>query len=92
MKQLSQICTALLLITLLSGCTTISYYAQAIRGHLALTMAGKPVDSFIASEGTTSELRDKLILSRQARHFADNPLALNPGDAFTDYVVLDRSR
>lgn len=89
MKQLSQIYTLLLLITLFSGCTNISYYSQAIRGHLALTMAGKPVDSFIASEGTTSELRDKLILSRQARHFANNPLALDPGDAFTDYVVLD---
>ncbi|MGO1691676.1 MAG: aminopeptidase [Marinobacter sp.] len=73
----------------MSGCTTFSYYTQAIRGHLALTMAGEPVDSFIANEDTPSELRDKLILSRQARQFADNRLGLAPGDAFTDYVALD---
>lgn len=89
MKQLSQIYTVLLLITLLSGCSTFNYYTQAIRGHLALTMAGKPVDRFIASETTSPELRHKLILSRQARHFADRRLGLAPGDAFTDYVALD---
>ncbi|MBU2873289.1 aminopeptidase [Marinobacter salexigens] len=90
MKQLSQIYTVLLLVTLLSGCTTFSYYSQAIRGHLALTIAGKPVDSFINSEDTSPELRDKLILSRQALRFADEFLGLSPGDAFTDYVVLEQ--
>lgn len=68
-----------------------SYYTQAVRGHLALTMAGKPVDDFIASEDTRPELRDKLMLSRQARHFSESRLALDPGGAFTDYVVLDHT-
>lgn len=90
MKQLSQIYTVLLLVTLLSGCTTISYYTQAIRGHLALTMAGEPVDSFIAGKGTPNELRNKLILARQARRFASEHLGLPTGDAFKDYVTLDR--
>lgn len=89
MKQLSQIYPVLLLITLLSGCTTLSYYTQAVRGHLALTMAGEPVDDFIASKDTPPELRNKLMLSRQALHFAENRLALEPEDAFTDYVILD---
>jgi predicted aminopeptidase len=90
MKQLSQIYTVLLLVTFLSGCTTISYYTQAIRGHLALTMAGEPVDRFIASKGIPDELRNKLILSRQARRFASERLGLPTGDAFTAYVILDR--
>lgn len=89
MKQLNQIYTVLLLITLLSGCTSFSYYTQAIRGHLALTMAGKPVDGFIVSKNTPPELRNKLMLSRQARHFAKSRLALDPGGAFTEYVVLE---
>lgn len=89
MKQLNQIYTVLLLITLLSGCTSFSYYTQAIRGHLALTMAGKPVDDFIVSKNTPPELRNKLMLSRQARHFAKSRLALDPGGAFTEYVVLE---
>ncbi|WP_309044693.1 aminopeptidase [Marinobacter sediminicola] len=90
MKQLSQIYTVLLLITLLNGCTTISYYTQAVRGHLALTIAGKPVDSLIASEDTPPELRDKLALSREALLFAKDRLRLTPGAAFTDYVVLEQ--
>lgn len=90
MKQLSQIHTLLLLVTLLSGCTTFSYYSQAVRGHLALTMAGEPVDSLITSEETPPELRDKLVLSRQAVSFAGERLGLSPGDAFTDYVVLEQ--
>jgi|SRR5680860_87759 len=90
MKQLSQIYTVLLLVTFLSGCTTISYYTQAIRGHLALTIAGEPVDRFIASKGIPDELRNKLILSRQARRFASERLGLPTGDAFTAYVILDR--
>lgn len=89
MKQLSQIYTLLLLITLLSGCTTVSYYTQAIRGHLALTIVGKPVDSLITSEDTSPQLRDKLTLSRQALQFARDRLRLPVGDAFTDYVVLE---
>ncbi|MBK1886367.1 aminopeptidase [Marinobacter sp. DY40_1A1] len=89
MKQLSQIYTVLLLVTLLSGCSTISYYTQAIHGHLALTIAGKPVDTLIASEDTPPELRDKLMLSRQALLFASDRLGLSPGDAFTNYVVLE---
>ena len=91
MKQLSQIYTVLLLITYLSGCTTISYYTQAIRGHLALTMAGEPVDRYIANKETPDGLRNKLILSRQARRFAAERLGLPTGDAFKDYVALDRS-
>lgn len=90
MKQLSQIYTVLLLITCLSGCTSISYYTQAISGHLALTMAGEPLDSYIANHDTPDGLRDKLILSRQARRFAAERLGLQTGDAFKDYVVLDR--
>ncbi|WP_100638010.1 aminopeptidase [Marinobacter salexigens] len=89
MKQLSQIYAILLLTTLLSGCSSFSYYAQAIRGHLALTVSGKPVDNLIASDDTPEELRDKLVLSRQALHFSDDRLGLTPGDTFTEYVVLE---
>lgn len=90
MTQLSQITAILLLATLLNGCTTLGYYAQAIRGHLALTMAGEPVDKVITQKATPTELRHKLVLARQALEFADERLELAPGDAFTDYVVLEQ--
>lgn len=89
MKQLSQVYTVLLLITLLAGCSTVSYYSQAIRGHLALTMAGTSVDNMIANKDTSAALRQKLILSRQARQFASTRLGLESEGTFTNYVALD---
>lgn len=90
MRQLSQIYLFLLLVTGLNGCTTISYYSQAIGGHLSLMMAGEPVDGFIAGNSTSPELQRKLLISQQARSFATNTLELPVKQAFSDYVELGR--
>lgn len=90
MRQLSQIYPLLLLVTMLNGCTTIGYYSQATGGHLSLVMSGQSVAKVIADNSTPPELRDKLSVSRQAREFAARRLALPVGDAFDEYVNLDR--
>lgn len=90
MKQLSQIYLLLLLLTALSGCTSISYYSQAIGGHLSLMMAGKSVVELLANQEISPALRKKLLTSQHSRSFAATELALPAGDAFTDYVELDR--
>ena len=90
MKQLSQIYLLLLLVTMLNGCSTIGYYSQAVSGHLSLMMAGEPVEKILANNETPLELRGKLSLTQQARHFAAQRLALPVGDAFSDYVELNR--
>lgn len=90
MKQLSKIYLLLLLVTMLSGCSTIGYYAQAAGGHLALMTSGQPVDTLINDDATPHELRRQLITAGEARRFASEQLALPVGDAFTDYVHLDR--
>lgn len=90
MKQLSQIYLLLLLVTMLNGCTTIGYYSQAISGQLSLMTSGRPVSSAIADESTPKQLRDSLVVSRQARKFAARRLALPVGEAFREYVDLDR--
>lgn len=90
MKQLSQIYLLLLLITGLTGCTTIGYYTQAISGHFSLMSQAEPVSDVIRSADTSPETRGKLELALQARHFARNQLALPVGDAFLDYVPLER--
>ncbi len=91
MKQLSQIYPLLLLVTMLNGCTTIGYYSQAVSGHISLMVSGQPVEAVIADASTPAALRDKLAISRQAREFAVQRLALPVGDAFGEYVNLDRS-
>ena len=75
---------------LLNGCETIGYYNQAIRGQLSLMLSGESVDALLAAEATDAGLRDKLRLSIEARRFARDELALPVGNAFTDYVDLDR--
>ena len=76
MKQLSQIYLLLLLVTMLNGCSTIGYYSQAVSGHLSLIMAGEPVEKILANNENPLELRGKLSLTQQARHFAAQRLAL----------------
>ncbi len=90
MKQLSQIYLLLLLVTMLSGCTTFGYYSQAVTGHLSLMMGGEPVQALIRNRDTPDDLRQQLATAQSARAFAARHLALPVGDAFTDYVELDR--
>ena len=90
MKQLSQIYLLLLLVTMLNGCSTIGYYSQAVSGHLSLMMAGEPVEKVFSDNTTPVALREKLATAQQARQFAAQQLALPVGDAFSDYVHLDR--
>jgi len=90
MKQLSQIYLLLLLVTMLNGCSTIGYYSQAVGGHFSLMVSGNPVDEVASDNTTSAELREKLVVAQQAREFADQRLALPVGDAFSDYVRLDR--
>lgn len=89
MKQLSQIYLLLLLIAGVSGCSNISYYSQAVSGHVSLMMAGEPVDQLIARDTTSAALKAKLRTSQQARRFARDTLSLPTGDAYSEYVALD---
>ena len=90
MKQLSQIYLVMLLVTTLSGCTTIGYYSQAVSGHLSLMMSTKPVSELIDAPSTPPSLKHRLTVANEARQFADNRLALPVGDAFSDYAELGR--
>ena len=48
------------LAVLLSSCGTLSYYSQAVSGHLKLMSAREPIDELLNSETTDAELRKKL--------------------------------
>src|SRR4051812_50226736 len=48
---------AALLVVFCAGCESISYYGQAIGGHLRLMAAARPVDSWLEDPATPSELK-----------------------------------
>ena len=45
---------------LVGGCSTLGYYYQAARGHLALVHAARPVDAWIGDPATSDALRTRL--------------------------------
>ncbi len=90
MTQLSQIYLFMLLITTLSGCTTLGYYSQAVSGHLSLMMSTQPVSQLLDAPSTPPALQQKLAVAHDARRFAANRLALPVGDAFSGYAELGR--
>ena len=77
---------ALVLGSLLSGCSTVGYYAQAVGGHLSLMSKRQPLDEVMASEDTDEDIRRKLELLRDARVFAVDKLGLPDNNSYNTFV------
>lgn len=80
-----------LLLLLTSGCSEILYYGQATKGQLGLLLARDDIRELIEDESTPPVLRQRLHYLLQARQFAEEQLSLPTGDAYLDYVSLDRT-
>lgn len=81
---------ALALLALLAGCDTLSYYSQAIGGHLQIMSAARPVDEWLADPATPAELRARLDLAKRIRQFGSSHLALPDNRSYTKYAELHR--
>lgn len=81
---------SLLVVLFLSGCNEVGYYSQAVRGHLAVINARRPLTEIAADPATPPALRERLALVTSLRDFASSDLALPANDAFRGYTQLDR--
>ncbi|WP_165857430.1 aminopeptidase [Marinobacter sp. JSM 1782161] len=90
MRQLSQLCLSLILVSALSGCQSVNYYQQAAGGQLSLWWNSQPIDELLQDPETPEALRRKLELVQRLRVFARDDLALPVGDTFSDFVSLDQ--
>lgn len=79
-----------LLALLLTGCSTVDYYGQLARGQLQLLSARQPVQALIDDPATDAQLRERLVLSQQARRFASEQLALPDNRSYRLYADLQR--
>lgn len=75
----------------LAGCSSVSYYAQSIEGHLSLMNAARSVDEWLADPATPADLRPRLELARRIRTFASAELALPDNASYHRYADLKRS-
>jgi predicted aminopeptidase len=80
----------MLLLGLLSGCTSIGYLAQATHGQLQLMRARRPIDQVIADPASGDALKERLRLVADARTFAVTDLGLPDNRSYRSYADLKR--
>jgi len=74
----------------LTGCESLSYYAQAVEGQLEMMHRAQPVAEWIADPATPPALRQRLELARRIRDFASHELALPDNGSYRSYADLGR--
>jgi len=77
--------TAILLFCL-TGCTSVSYYAQSLNGHVKIMTARKDVTKLIADPSTPEALRARMASASAIRQFATDALALPDNRSYRSYV------
>jgi len=73
-----------------AGCSTLSYYGQAINGHLDVMRRAEPIAARIADPATPPELRAKLERVVAIREFASRDLALPDNGSYRAYADIGR--
>ncbi|TGQ17913.1 MULTISPECIES: aminopeptidase [unclassified Mesorhizobium] len=74
-----------------TGCTSISYYAQSLEGHVEIMAARKNVGKLIRDPSTPKALRAKLTSASAIRRFATEELALPDNSSYRSYVDVGRN-
>jgi predicted aminopeptidase len=74
----------------LSGCETISFYRQAIKGQYQLIAEQQPIDKLAANSNTEPRLKKQLQLVQQLRDFAEKELKLPVDNHYRKYVDVHR--
>ena len=77
-------------LSVLTACSTVSYYEQAVRGHLGLLFKSASIDRLIATHKVGSKTRERLMLLREIRRFGVSQLSLPDNDSYTRYADIGR--
>ena len=81
---------ALFALLALSGCSTVAYYWQGLRGQLDLLARAQPIAE-VAETTTDPVLKQRLIRAQAIRSFASNELALPDNGRYRRYADLGRA-
>lgn len=74
----------------LAGCASLTYYGQAVTGHLGLMAGRESIEDMVDSAETTPEVRDKLRTVQSIRSFASEELGLPDNRSYRYFTQLDR--
>jgi predicted aminopeptidase len=87
-KQRILVC--ILSLAMLSGCSSLDYYLQAIDGHLDVTSREQPIEALLKDKNQDEKLKAQLEVAVQAREFASSELKLPDNDSYRSYADLER--
>ena len=73
-----------------SACSTVQYYAQGAKGHLALMSQRKSVKQVLADSKVTDKRKQQIKQVLEIRQFAYDRLKLPKNNSYTSYVELKR--
>jgi predicted aminopeptidase len=90
LRLLGVVFAVVVLATVLSGCQTVSYYKQAIRGQYQIFANRQPIEKLLASTNTPSDLKEKFRLVMDLRRFAEKQLKLPVDGHYSRYVDVKR--
>lgn len=90
MKRVSRWLAAVIAASAVTGCTSISYYAQSLEGHVKIMAARENVGKLIHNPATPEPLRAKLTSASAIRRFATDELALPENNSYRSYVDIGR--
>jgi len=81
----------LLLLTLpLTGCAEITYYTQAVTGHLGIMLNSRTLEQVMDDPATPPETRARLERAREMRDYASRVLKLPENRSYRIYADLGR--
>ena len=90
LSRVSKGLLAMIVVTAMSGCSTLGYYGQAVKGHWLVMRARVPIQDVIEDTATDERTRAALQRAQSARAFASERLKLPDNDSYTSYVDLQR--
>src|SRR6266850_2116145 len=79
-----------ILLVVVSGCQTISFYSQALKGQYQIFAHQKPIDKLLADSKTPDRLKQRLELLLSLRTFADSDLRLPVDGHYRKYADVHR--
>ncbi|MCX6929740.1 MAG: aminopeptidase, partial [Verrucomicrobia bacterium] len=80
----------LLAVLAMSGCRTLSYYSQAIKGQYQIVACQQKIEKLVADPQTPAPLKTKLQLVQSLRTFAAKDLQLPVDGHYEKYADLHR--
>lgn len=84
------IVSSFLAVSLLSSCSTVRFYGQALRGQMEISTKARPVEEFLKDPNSKPKLKEKLTTVGDIRAFAETDLKLPAKGQYETYANLGR--